>query len=162
MGCCGIEANAYYFGGGSGAGFIGEVYLSKGSYSASVGMGQYMKRTDGQVDGNSKLPTYVSYPGNTVITGVVTANGANLNIGGTAPVVSVVPASVTLNTAGNNGSNNGTVNDVNGAIAGASVYGGYGAGGIYEAFNMADQGTTNHYSNHTSGNGYLKVIYKHQ
>ena len=151
MACCGIDGplgNNWGHGGGSGAGFIGIVYLTKGNYTVTVGAGQYLTRTD-----NDNLKAYYTYPGHTVISGVVNTPGSDYNVAGSAPILSTVPSSVTLNRAGNGGSTSPN-NDVNNVTRGAAVYGSYGIGGISEASPSA--------STHSSGNGYVKVIYKRQ
>ena len=116
-------------GGGSGAGFIGQVKLSKSTYPVSVAAG-------GSANGG--------HGGNSAIGNAIIAYGASGMTGGEAPDISVDIISTTLNSPGNSGSS-GTGSK--GSRAGASLYNGYGAGA-----GLANGGAA-------GGAGYVKITY---
>ena len=126
-------------GGGSGAGFIGIINITKGSISLTVGAGGVGHSKDGTstAGGTSSIGSLVSCGGGGP--GRLSGGGG---VGGTI-TLNVTPVSSTLNSSGNRG--NATSSGYN-ATGGASVYNGYGAGGGY-----------NHYYGYE---GYVKVVYK--
>ena len=120
-----------YCGGGSGAAFVGEVYLSVGSHNLSVG---------GE-GGNSVL---YDENGNVLITAGGGTNGAmtNYNLdraGGYGGVLTIVSGVQTQNvTVQTNGNNGGFGNANNPQSGGASVYNGYGKGSDSPSENRTD------------------------
>lgn len=111
--------------GGSGAGFVGEIYIPAGTYTAYVGAG-------GSSAGNGE---YGGAGGNTEIVGIISAGGGAAgayatwgnNTGSDGGVLSVLTTVVssTVNSNGNSGS--GTMNAA--SSGGASVFNGHGKGG---------------------------------
>lgn len=152
MACCGVNISVACYGGGSGAGFIGKVYLRKGTYTVTIGHGQYTITSDQSISFSPR--------GDTSISDIVVAYGGDTQTAGSAPALSITPVSTTLNTAGNNGSSTGAINDTSGAIRGESVYGSYGVGAVWQGEGVLYTGSSE--NDHTSGNGYVKVIYKNQ
>ena len=109
-------------GGGSGSGFIGVVQMPAGTYTCHVA------RVYGAHEGCYNAPAGEnSYIGDAVITyGGAAHSSAQVSAGGAVPTVNVPIISETLNVAGNAGQATGSAY---GAAGGASVWGGYGAGG---------------------------------
>ena len=149
------EDNLYgYAGGGSGAGFIGVITLSKAVHSVIVGAGGagnngYFGSSSkvGGTGGNSSISNSVTCYGGGGAEAYDTGN-TTVGAGGSKPTVNVPIISTTLNTAGNSGSrhhNGGSGNTANG---GASVYNGYGAGG--KSAKTSASGTA----------GYVKIVWK--
>lgn len=111
--------------GGSGAGFVGKIYISEGTYTAIVGSG-------GTPAGNGG---YGGAGGSTEIIGIISAGGGAAgayatwgnNIGSAGGVISVSTTiqSYSLNSNGNSGS--GTINAT--SAGGTSLLNGYGKGG---------------------------------
>ena len=158
---CAVDFHMKYYGGGSGGGFIGQVYLTKGTYTIKVGAGQHYTRNNN--DGNTYPVTYwFSKPEVSSISGVVSCSGADRTTAGTAPSLSITPRSTTLNKAGNPGGNDGTeITDyqnpiTSGMISGAAVYQNYGFGSTTSPYSTMISGNTAS----TCGNGYVKIIFK--
>ena len=121
------NANSYYSGcgGGSGAGFVGEIYLNQGNYSATVG-------------GQAAASTFVNSNNTTLITagGGTNAKLTNYNLsrsggnGGTLTVDnSLTTRNVEVQSNGNKGNFTTTLSVSGNVKGGASVYEGYGKGG---------------------------------
>ena len=137
----------YYTGGGSGAGFIGVVELTKGSYSITVGAG-------GKI---AKNTTKTNAGGSSIISNAVEAyGGKSVNIGddgtgGSKPTVTVPIISTTLNTAGKAGRSDQHTLDSTYYVTvycGASVYESYGKGGEI----VSEQ-------QYAGKAGYVKIVY---
>lgn len=143
-------------GGGSGSGFIGELYINKGSYSITVGAGG-----NGATGGGGWR--YGGAGGNSLINNIVTSYGGGGGAGdggghegrsgsaGSIPTIDASIISETLNSIGNNGSANGSHSG--NTSGGASLYEGYGAGGAAGISSSDPYG----YSGTT---GYVKIVYK--
>ena len=138
--------------GSSGAGFIGEIQISKGKYNIIVGNKSNGVGYDGRSSmtinnaGNSSIgDLIISYGG----TGGWATNYSDYSTckGGSVPTINTTIISQTLNTKGNNGVH---YDGSGGASGGASVYGGYGKGGDANYDDFANAGT----------NGYVKIVYK--
>lgn len=141
--------------GGSGAGFIGEIELTRGNYQITVGEG-----SNNAGDNNSGNYS-VNAGGNSSIDNLIISYGAsgstasggssswsyNISTGGDTPTINVPIISSTLNTSGNNGVHYDSTGHASG---GASVYNEYGKGGDANfgdyAYNGAD--------------GYIKIVFK--
>lgn len=121
-----------YCGGGSGAAFVGEVYLNSGSHSIKVG----------GAGGNSSVDSLIVAGGST------NAGMSNYNMqraGGYGGTLTISSSSQVRNvTVQKNGNNGGFSNSGTGQAGGSSVLQGYGKG--------ADS------SNHGRTNGYFSII----
>lgn len=142
-----ISDYKWYTGGGSGAGFIGVVKLTKGSYSIQVGAGgKIAKLADTTfAGGSSKISDAIeAYGGKSVTVG-------EAGTGGSKPTVNVPIISTTLNTAGKNGKQGQYYLDSTYYVTvycGASVYKGYGKGGQIDS-EVLNAGKA----------GYVKIVY---
>lgn len=154
----GTSSYIWYYGftGGSGSAFVGRVRLTSGTYSIVVGAGSTSNHGSNTVNkdvtiyaaGNSSIGTSVTaYGGRQGFLGQSSTTANPLSYGGVAPVVNVPIISTTTNVAGNNGRLENTSHRVEG---GASVYGGYGAGGAASYDDYANAG----------GSGYVKIVYR--
>lgn len=137
---------------GSGAGFIGEVELTKGTYAIQVGSAA------------------VGGARNSYITGIVSVGGGGDGVarlsagaGGSAPVLSVTATNITLNTAGNAGSagtgGKGSSIPPITRLGGASVYETYGRGGGGQASEYWQSCWTNDRGNYIPIDGLVKIEY---
>lgn len=115
-----------YCGGGSGAAFVGEIYLNSGSHNIKIGGG----------GGNSSVDSLIVAGGST------NAGMSNYNMqraGGYGGVLTISSSAQIRNvTVQRNGNNGGFNNTGVGQSGGASVYQGYGNGA-----NSSNQGRTN-------------------
>ena len=137
---------------GSGAGFIGEVELTRGTYAIQVGSAA------------------VGGARNSYITGIVSVGGGGDGVarlsagaGGSAPVLSVTATNITLNTAGNAGSagtggKGSSIPPVN-LLGGASVYETYGRGGGGQASEYWQACYANDRGNYIPTDGFIKFEY---
>lgn len=136
--------------GGSGAGFIGNIYIPAGMYNCVVGAG-------GTAAGNGG---YGGAGGDTYITGLISAGGGKAgayatwsqhkgSAGGTMSITATVNG-VSLNTSGNPGT--GAVNAS--SAGGASVLNGYGKGGDGKIYG-AEAGASGFLSLKFSGHSYI-------
>lgn len=141
--------------GGSGAGYIGRLFLSEGKLSISIasgGTGQaftnnslnYGVNTAALAGGTSSIGTFVSAGGGK--SGSTGRDQMNPSYGGSIPTVNVEESITILKTGGNTGEcQNRTTTSVSG---GASVYENYGKGG--DVIGTSPQ--------HGSA-GYVKIVY---
>lgn len=141
-------------GGGSGAGLIGVAYLTKGSYSVTVGAGGA-----GKWDNNASETVTASAGGASKFGSIVTAGGGSApkavynggtqtaGAGGTLSYTSSAFRSTSLAKNGNAGTTNNNASTNTAYSGGAAVYGGYGAGG------KAQYGGA-----YAGGTGYVKVV----
>ena len=151
---------SYGAGGGGGAGFVGEVVLNKGILSIKVGkagdgfrggLGVTAKAPDGEA---SQIGSFIIAGGG--IGGIMRISTygrieqQTAGTGGTISVSGISVASSTLNSNGNNGSTSGGT-----PPGGASLYGGYGAGGQGFA-----RGSSEPVTGLPGTNGYVKIVYK--
>lgn len=147
-------------GGGGGAGFIGEFVLNKGIHSIKVGkagdgfrggLSVTAKAPDGEA---SQIDNFIIAGGGIGGTVRVSSSGRTeqqtAGAGGTISVSGISVISSTLNSNGNNGSTSGGT-----PPGGASLYGGYGAGG--QGF---DRGSSEPVTGLPGTNGYVKIVYK--
>lgn len=115
---------SYYFqqcgGGGGGAAFVGDIYLTAGTYNVTVGSAGPNCNVKGT---NSVFGNCIAY---------ATSDDTNVNAatGGNAPTIPYQIISSTVNSAGNNGTGNGAAGmpTTLTGTGGASLYGGYGKG----------------------------------
>lgn len=140
--------------GGSGGGFNGIAYLQAGSYSITVGAGGA-----GAWDNNSREYISASAGGASKFGSIVTANGGTAPTarynngsqtagqGGTVSYTASAFKNVLLNKQGNAGATATNASTSSTYAGGASVYGGYGAGG-----------QAKHGGAYAGGNGYVKVV----
>lgn len=145
------DDRGYLATGGSGAGFIGEVELTKGNYAIQVG--------SAAAGGNRSSS----------ITNIVSVGGGGDGIarlgagaGGSAPVLSVTASNITLNTAGNSGSagtgGKGSAPNVT-LLGGASVYNSFGRGGGGSASEYAARCWANDRGDYIPMDGYIRFEY---
>ena len=128
--------------GGSGSAFVGQIRLTKGTYSASAGaLGASQSGTNtgrAGTGGNSNFGSAYAYGA----TGGYYSGGG---VGGSAPSIPYTIISSSVNTAGANGTS-GNILQIVRANGGASKYDGYGKGtGIYRTSTMKlafDYGTS--------------------
>ena len=128
-------------GGGSGSGFIGQINISKGNYEIMVGTGGAGGAVSGKTGGNSTIGDIVKTFGG--------SGSGNYPSGGAIPEISVTILSTTLNSAGNSGNHNSSSTGIVSAAGGASLYNGYGAGGL-----------ANRSGGKSGTAGYVKIVYK--
>lgn len=128
--------NFFIASGGSGSGFVGTIKLNKGNLSLIIGGS----------GGDSSIGGYVkTYHGGNGDG----SRGGSGGSGGSTPTVNALVKSQTVNTAGNAGKYQTGSSSTTSCAGGASVYGGYGAGG-----------TAYGYGNEAGKAGYVKIIYK--
>lgn len=127
----------YSLGGGSAAGFIGEVRFSKGILPITIGGAG----NQGQSGGASVVSNIVTANGGIVGGGTAAGSGGTIGVN-----MSFVVGSPQLQTNGNGGAKAEAQNNYPFAAGGASVWGGYGAGGS----GPSGSGTA----------GYVKIVYK--
>ena len=121
--------------GGSGSGFIGIIKIEASILSVSVGAGGRYQSYNGA--GSSIGNLVITYGG---------GRGSTGGAAGAQPTINATIISTTLNSAGNPGESSGGSGPVAG---GASLYNGYGAGGVGQT------------GNNSSGvSGYVKIVYK--
>ena len=151
---------SYGAGGGGGAGFIGEVVLNKSILSIKVGkagdgfrggLGVTAKAPDGEA---SQIGSFIIAGGG--IGGIMRISSRGrieqqtAGVGGTISVSGISVIFSTLNSNGNNGETSGGT-----PPGGASLYGGYGAGGSGFA-----RGSSEPVTGLPGTNGYVKIVYK--
>lgn len=111
--------------GGSGSAFVGQVRLTKGTYTASAGaLGANVNNSTGRAGtgGNSYFGSAYTYGG---VGGVYTSGGS----GGSAPLIPYTIISSSVNTAGASGTTRQDfLFNIGTCAGGASKYGGYGKG----------------------------------
>lgn len=139
----------YGSGGGSGSGFIGYIKITKQTLNIIVGKGGQgsfvqWSNTKGENGDNSSIGNLVVAYGGQSNYSESGAGGA----GGAAPTITTTVVSQTLNRAGNTGQYRGNTEQ---APGGASLYNGYGGGGM--------AGADQYYAN-PGTNGYVKIIYR--
>lgn len=115
-----VAGGGYYFaGGGSGAGFVGRIYLSAGSYRSVQGSRSGGSSTFSGPGGSITAGGGTKGSGNSIIGSVTAGKGGKLIIS------SISYSSYSVNSNGNKGGASRAGN----VSGGASVYNGYGKGG---------------------------------
>ena len=140
--CIGGGGGGYYkrdnrivAGGGSGSGFIGIIKIEASTISVSIGAGGRYQSYDGA--GSSIGNLVITYGG---------GRGSTSSAAGAQPTINATIISTTLNSAGNPGERRAGSGP---AAGGASLYNGYGAGGV------GQMGI-----NYSGVSGYVKIVYK--